>query len=99
MSGGTSNVLYGAYEQVEMLRRQYLQLLEPDQLSIPCSEMIRKPEVQARIYQSMFQENGFPYQPPESYRVRVLKLLVDHMEKALIDPDEDVRSPYCRFHP
>ena len=80
-------------QEVDLLKRQYLQLIEPDQLSIPALEGMRKPGLQARIFQSMFEEGSIAYPPPDRYKIRVLKKLIDCMEKAIIDPEEDVGFP------
>lgn len=79
--------------QLELLRRQYLQLVEPDQLSLPASLVLKMPEVQAKIYTNLFSGSSHAYLPPRRYRFRVLKRLLDCLEKAVEDPEEDVRSP------
>ena len=75
---------------VQLLRRQYLQLLEPNRLAIPTPEIIRLPTVQRQIFESMFDEIKVPFLPPPRYQFRVLKILITAMEKAIIEPDEDV---------
>ena len=79
---------------VVILARQYLQLVDPDQLFIPEHETIRRPEIQAQIFESMFQEGCVLYPPPDRYKIRFLKKLVDSMEQAITDPEEDVCFPY-----
>ena len=76
--------------QVELLRRQYLQLLDPSSLTIPAPNVLKQPEIQFQIFNSMFREESLPYPPPERYRARVLKILVTALEAAMVDPDEDV---------
>ena len=80
-------------DQSELLKRQYLQLLDPEKLSIPPPELIRLPHVQAQIYETMFRDGCLPFSPPDRYKLRVLKKLVQQMEDAIIDPEEDVGSP------
>lgn len=80
--------------QVELLRRQYLQLIDPNELAIPSIEFLRLPGLQARIYDSMFNEANIPFSPPDRYKYRVLKKLVAAIEQAIVDPEEDVGFPY-----
>jgi len=80
-------------EPVELLRRQYLQLLDPEQLTLPSMELLRLPETQARIYDGMFDESKIAYPPPARYIFRVLKRLVTALEEAIVNPEEDVCFP------
>ena len=77
--------------QIEVLRRQYLQLLDPKDLAFPESSILKKSEIQARIFDSMFRSDGLNFVPPERYTIRVLKVLVEGLEAAIDDPEEDVR--------
>lgn len=79
-----------AQASVQLLRRQYLQLLEPQKLAIPKAELIRLPFVQHEIYDELFAEKSVSFLAPRRYQYRVLKILVDAMEKAIVDPEEDV---------
>lgn len=79
-------------DQLELLKRQYLQLLDPELLSLPPADVIRLPHVQAQIHETMFRDGCLPYPPPDRYRLRVLKVLVQRMEAAIADPEEDVGS-------
>ena len=81
-------------QDVELLRRQYQQLLEPEKLDIPPSAIMRKPQVQVQIYETMFKEGGLSFPPPDRYKLRVLKKLLESMEKAIEDPEEDVGCPH-----
>ena len=76
--------------EVELLRRQYLQLLDPKSLTIPDSHILKQPEIQSQIFNALFRDGSLTYPPPVGYRTRVLKLLVNALEKAMTDPDEDV---------
>ena len=76
---------------VELLKRQYLQLIDPEGLTLPRREVLRLPETQVQIYNDMFDESRLAYAPPERYRFRVLKRLVKALEDAIEDPEEDVR--------
>ena len=75
---------------VELLKRQYLQLTDPEELTLPRKEVLRLPDIQAQIYNDMFDESNIVYAPPERYRFRVLKRLVKALEDAIEDPEEDV---------
>ncbi|MCJ1388549.1 hypothetical protein MMC18_001396 [Xylographa bjoerkii] len=76
-------------DNLELLRRQYLQLIEPECLALPSLDSIRLPQVQAYLYETMFREGSLHYSPPDRYKIRVLKKLIEIMESAIIDPDED----------
>ena len=77
-------------EPVELLRRQYLQLIDPDQLTLPSKGLLRVPKIQANIYHSMFEQSKLPFTPPERYKLRVLKRIVNALEDAVVDPEVDV---------
>lgn len=80
----------GSVQPVDLLKRQYLQLINPEQLTLPNKELLRLPEIQAQIYHSMFDDSVLNFAPPERYRLRVLKRLVNAIEEAILDPEEDV---------
>ena len=84
------------HPKIELLRRQYLQLLDPGSLSLPEPQILKRPEIQSQMYVSMFRDSSVPYPPPVRYRFRVLKRLVSALEEAMEDPDEDVGTdcPY-----
>lgn len=84
-----------AKEQVELLRRQYLQLFDPNRLSLPSDTALRLPEVQAQIHATMFAETD--HAPPDRYQFRVLKRLIDHLQQVILDPEEDVWLSLCFF--
>ena len=78
---------------VMLLSRQYYQMMDPELLTLPAPRFLRLPEVQRQIYKSMF-DDRMQWPPPERYKFRVLKRLVEAMEKAIEDPEEDVGFPY-----
>ena len=81
----------GIIAPVELLKRQYLQLIEPEGLTLPPKEVLRLPETQTQIYNDMFNEPRLvDYALPERYKLRVLKRLVKALEDAIEDPEEDV---------
>ncbi|XXG97892.1 hypothetical protein Hte_004208 [Hypoxylon texense] len=75
--------------QLHLLRRQYLQLFEPDFLAWPPSKFLKGPDVQKWLYKNLFDPTRNSRLPPERYQMRVLKQLVNRIEKAIEDPDED----------
>ncbi len=79
--------------QVDLLRRQYLQLLEPDLLTIPSVEMLRRPDVQHLLYDNMFNSDNLMFAPTGRYQLRVVKELVLRIETSFADPEEDVGFP------
>lgn len=76
-------------QQIELLRRQYFQVVEPSQLLLPPKVVLKRSDVQSSIYNSLFHESVI-YSPSERYKLRVLKLLVDAMTQAVDEPEEDV---------
>lgn len=75
---------------MELLKRQYLQLIDPEELTLPLREFLILPETQSQIYNDLFDESRITYAPPERYRFRVLKRVVKALEDAVEDPEEDV---------
>lgn len=82
-------------EPVELLRRQYLQVLDPKELTFPESSILRLPDTQQEIYDGLFKEGGVAFDPPIRYQYRVLKKIVHELENAILDPDEDVCPGFC----
>ncbi len=80
-------------DSIELLRKQYLQLLEPELLAIPGPEMLRRPEVQHLLYENMFHPEHLKFAPDSRYQLRVLKKLISRIESSIADPDEDVGFP------
>jgi len=80
-------------DPVELLTRQYLQLVDIDQLTFPSKDLLRLPEIQGRIYDCMLDESKIVYSPPKRYRYRMLKRLMNVLEEAIIDPEQDVCDP------
>ena len=79
--------------EVELLRRQYLQLIDPNDLAIPSSEALRSPDLQGTLYNTMFNRINLPFSPLVRYQFRVLKKVVNAIEQAIADPEEDVGFP------
>lgn len=75
-------------KQLRLFRRQYLQLLDLQHLNWPADEHLRRGQVQEWLYEHCFSGDGFL--PPERYQLRVLKQLMGRIERAVVDPEEDV---------
>ncbi|KAI5928100.1 putative methyltransferase-domain-containing protein [Camillea tinctor] len=84
--------------QLLLLRRQYLQLFEPDFLAWPPPQLLRSADAQAWIHKHMFDENRNEKLPPPRYRLRVLKPLLARIEKSIQDPEEDEISDELMNH-
>jgi hypothetical protein len=79
--------------ELRLLRRQYFQLLPLQQLRWPSIELLKLSGSQAWIYSSMFDIGQVKHPlPPERYRLRFLRKLVDDLEEAFEDSDNDVGS-------
>jgi len=81
-------------DRIELLRRQYLQLLGPDLLAMPGPELLRRPDVQRQLYEKMFHSENLMFVPNNRYQLRVLKELVTRIENIISDPEEDVGFLY-----
>jgi hypothetical protein len=79
------------------LRCQYFQLLDLPQLRWPNESVLKKSEVQQWIFRNLFDADNLSTLPPDRYRLRVLKLLISKLERAIDDPEEDVRFPSPLF--
>lgn len=81
-----------ALHQIRLFRRQYLQLLDTQNLAWPSSETLRSSQAQEWLFENLFQADDVSrFLPPERYRLRVLKLLMSKIENSIVDPEEDVR--------
>lgn len=80
--------------QIDLLQRQYFQLIEPEQLTLPAIQILRSPDVQARLFERLFNTNNISFPTPDRYKFRVLKRIVCALEQSINDPNEDV----CFLH-
>lgn len=86
----SNGIIMHSISPVQLMRRQYLQLLDPEQLTLPSKDLLRLPKTQAMIYDCMFDSSQSKHPPPDRYRYRVLKRLVKALEESILDPEEDV---------
>lgn len=84
--------------QLLLFRRQYLQLFEPDFLAWPPKQLLRDSAIQAWLYKNLFSSEKNQYLPPPRYQLRVLKPLLNKIEKSIEDPEEDVGSFFIPSH-
>ena len=77
---------------VELYRRQYFQLIDPQRLRIPPPDVLILPQTQKFIYTKMFYQSERMLLPPLSYQYRVLKLLLVALQDSFQDSEEDVRQ-------
>ncbi|KAI1493098.1 putative methyltransferase-domain-containing protein [Biscogniauxia mediterranea] len=89
---------YDVDSELLLLRRQYLQLFEPDFLAWPPPQLLKSADAQAWIHKHLFDENRNVKLPPPRYRLRVLKPLLAKIEKAIQDPEEDEISDELMNH-
>ncbi|KAI0131483.1 putative methyltransferase-domain-containing protein [Daldinia grandis] len=74
--------------QLLLLRRQYMQLFEPDFLAWPPAKFLKNEDVQKWLYKHLFDQSRNSRLPPENYRMRVLKQLITTVEKAIVDLEQ-----------
>lgn len=67
--------------------RQYMQQIT--NLTYPPSKLLLEPDVQQQLYKHFF--DG-PLKGPPLYQRKVLKQIIKLIERAISDPEEDVRS-------
>lgn len=79
--------------QLGLFRRQYLQLMSTELLTMPPSASLRNSGFQAQLFEEMYRSDSLPYAIPHRYKLRVLKELMKRIEDAMIDPEEDVCFP------
>ena len=78
-------------KQIERLRRQYLQLINPQDLCLPSLHALKFPQVQHELYTRVVSHAEQRFSPPQRYEFRVMKRLMGLLEASFEDPDQDVR--------
>jgi hypothetical protein len=84
------DLLLKSDKDLEIFKRQYLQLVDIKDLRWPSRGILRLPTTQAWLFQELFSQAVAPYLPPERYQLRVLKRLLQAIEESIEDPEEDV---------
>ncbi|KAI0156452.1 S-adenosyl-L-methionine-dependent methyltransferase [Xylariaceae sp. FL1272] len=79
--------------QLQLLRRQCLQLFEPDFLAWPHSQLLARTDAQNWLAKHMFDEERNARLPPKAYLLRVLKLLIARNEKTSRNALQDGVAP------
>ncbi|OAK97144.1 hypothetical protein IQ06DRAFT_296350 [Phaeosphaeriaceae sp. SRC1lsM3a] len=74
--------------QLQVLQRQYFQLVEPQNLRWP-EDILKQSDVQAWMFREMFDAESIKSPPPDRYQLRVLKMLISKLERAIENPEED----------
>ncbi|KAI1474127.1 putative methyltransferase-domain-containing protein [Daldinia eschscholtzii] len=81
---------YGADPQLLLLRRQYMQLFEPDFLAWPPAKFLKDVDVHKWLHKHLFDPYRNQRLPPEGYQMRVLEKLIAKVEKETGNPGRDV---------
>ena len=68
--------------------RQYLQVI--DDVTYPPGPLLVKQDVQNCLYKYFFDASQNKFLPPARYQARILKHIIQEIEKACKDPEEDV---------
>ncbi|KAL3472452.1 putative methyltransferase-domain-containing protein [Aspergillus californicus] len=76
-------------DSIAFLTAQYLQQVEPRNLSLPDGPALVSPAIQTAIYKNMFNEDTAWPLPPAAYQTRVLKTIISRIEQSISDPEED----------
>lgn len=82
----------GDSKQLLLFRRRYFQTEEPSDLTFPSKDILKSPDIQRWIYDTMFKEDEGALLPHPRYKFRVLKELIRILEAAMEDPVEDVST-------
>jgi hypothetical protein len=83
-------------KELEIFKRQYLQLVDIKDLRWPSRGVLRLATTQAWLFQELFNQAVAPYLPPERYQTRVLKQLLQAIEESIEDPEEDVGALFFK---
>jgi hypothetical protein len=81
----------GIDPDLEIFRRQYLQLIPASRLRYPPSGVLKRIQVQNWLFSNLFDDNAVQHVAPPAYRLQVLKKLLGQIEAAFVDADQDVR--------
>jgi len=81
-------------QQLQLFRRQVLQLQPLSSLTFPSADCLRSSAAQEWIYDRLFDDEKVDHLPDERYRLSILKPLLAHIEASITDPEEDVSSHF-----
>ncbi|KAI1262318.1 S-adenosyl-L-methionine-dependent methyltransferase [Xylariaceae sp. FL1019] len=84
--------------QLQLLRRQCLQLFEPDFLAWPHSQLLIRTDAQIWLSKRLFDEERNDRLPPKAYLSRVLRLLIARIQKASQNSSENGVASALKAH-
>jgi protein-lysine N-methyltransferase EEF2KMT len=68
--------------------RQYMQQIH--ELTYPPGYLLVNPDIQCCLHKYFFDATQNKFLPPPRYQARVLRRVIEEIEKSMIDPEEDV---------
>ena len=77
----------GLESSVVKFYRQYMQQI--NELNYPPGTLLVNSDVQDCLYKYFFDASRNRFLPPPRYQARVLRRLIEDIEKSIKDPDED----------
>jgi protein-lysine N-methyltransferase EEF2KMT len=76
--------------ELEVFRREVLQLVPFKSLQWPESRQLKSISVQEWLFDSLFDPEKVPHMAPPRYRIQILKSLLIRIESESTDTEEDV---------
>lgn len=74
--------------QLNKFKRQYLQL--QGKIIYPDNQFLQDSNFQEAIYKEIFSEEALKHPPPNRYKLRILKELLQRIEESITDWEEQV---------
>lgn len=78
--------------RIGVFMRQYLQMIDPAELTYPPGQLIKSVDVQSFLVDHMFDRRRWRL-PPARYSFRVMKKLISIITVAISNPEQDVSIP------
>lgn len=78
----------GTEAAVVKFYRQYMQQI--NDATYPPGPLLVNQDVQDCLYRYFFDASHSPFLPPSRYQAKILKRLIEEIEKSCKDPEEDV---------
>ena len=78
----------GVEPSVVKFYRQYMQQIS--EVNYPPGSLLVKPDVQECLYRYFFDQSQNKFLPSPRYQAKVLRRLIEDIEKSCKDPEEDV---------